>query len=175
LFLQLGLRADVQEHLQTLPGLSQTRRQAALAVAQAHPEDPLTLNQLAWELVKLPGRAIADYRKALRYSEEGCQLERKNGYYLNTLGVAYYRVGNYEKALATLLCSDQINKKQFGASIASDLAFLAMTEHHLRHAQKAEGYLQRLQERVKAPRGAQDAEAQGFLREAEALLGHRAK
>ncbi len=38
-----------------------------------------------------------------RYSEEACQFEPKNGLLLNTLGLAYYRVGNYEKVLETLL------------------------------------------------------------------------
>ena len=52
---------------------------------------------------------MSDYRKALRYSEEACQLEPENGDFLNTLGVAYYRVGNYEKALDVLLRSDKIN------------------------------------------------------------------
>jgi hypothetical protein len=37
LFGQLGLRADVLEWLQTAPGLSPSRRQAALAAAQTYP------------------------------------------------------------------------------------------------------------------------------------------
>jgi hypothetical protein len=48
--------------------------------------------------VKLPGGEKSGYRKALRNSEEACQLEPKDGIVLNTLGMAYYRVGNYEKA-----------------------------------------------------------------------------
>ena len=103
LFGQMPLRADVLERLRTLPGMSPSRRQEAIAVAQTYPEDPSALNNLAWELVKLPGGEMSGYRKALRYSEEACQLEPKNGRLLNTLGVAYYRVGNYEKALETLL------------------------------------------------------------------------
>ena len=120
--------------------------------------------------MKLPGGEMSGYRKALRYSEEACQLEPKNGNYLNTLGVAYYRVGNYEKALEMLLRSDQINKTQFQGSIPADLAFLAMTQQRLGHAKEAQAELQRLRERMKDPRWAKDAEAQGFLREAEALL-----
>ena len=107
---RLLLRADVLERLRTLPGMSPSRRQEAITVAQTYPEDPVALNDLAWPLVKLPGGEMSGYRKALRYSEEACQLEPKNGLSLNTLGMAYYRVGNYEKALATLLRSDQINK-----------------------------------------------------------------
>jgi len=63
-----------------------------------------------------------------------------------------------------------INKAQFQRSIPADLAFLAMTQQQLGHAKEAQAELQRLRERMKDPRWAQDAEAQGFLREAEALL-----
>jgi tetratricopeptide (TPR) repeat protein len=170
LFRQMGFRTSVLERLRTLPGMNPTRRQEALAAAQSYPENPETLNNLAGELVKLPGRAMSDYRKAVRYSEGACQLAPKNGLYLNTLGVAYYRVGNDEKALETLLRADSINKTQFQGSIPADLAFLAMTQQRLGHAKEAQAELQRLRERMKDPGWAQNAEAQGFLREAEALL-----
>jgi len=172
LFRQKGLRDDVLERLRTLPGMSPSHRQEAITVAQTYPEYPLALNILAWKLVKVPGGEMSGYRKAVRYSEEACQLEPKNGLSLNTLGVAYYRVGNYEKALATLLRSDPINKTQFKGSIPADLAFLAMTQQRLGHAKEAQAELQRLRERMKEPRWAQDAEAQDFLREAEALLAN---
>jgi tetratricopeptide (TPR) repeat protein len=113
---------------------------------------------------------MSGYRKALRYSQEACQLEPKNGLSLNTLGVAYCRVGSYEKALETLRRSDQINKIENEGSIPEDLAFLAMTQQRLGHAKEAQAEFQRLREQMKDPRRAQDDEAQGFLREAEALL-----
>ena len=112
LFGQMPLRADVLERLRTLPGMSPSRRQEVLAVAQTYPEDSSALNNLAWELVKLPGGEMSGYRKALRYSEEACQLEPENGDFLSTLGVAYYRVGNYEKALDVLSRSDKIERAQ---------------------------------------------------------------
>jgi tetratricopeptide (TPR) repeat protein len=168
LFRQRGLRADVLEWLRTLPGTSPSRRQEAITVAQTYPENPEVLNQLAWKLVKLPGGEMSGYRKALRYSEEACQFEPDA--YLTTLGVAHYRVGNDDKALETLLRADKINQKQEKGSIPADLAFLAMTQQHLGHAKEAQAELQRLRERMKEPDWAQNAEAQGFLREAEALL-----
>ena len=97
LFVQMTLRADVLERLRTLPGMTPSRRQGALAVAQTYPENSSELNKLAWELVKLAGSDTSSHRKALRYSEEACQLEPENGDLLTTLGVAYYREGNYEK------------------------------------------------------------------------------
>ena len=45
-----------------------------------------------------------------------------------------------------------------------------MAHHQLGHAKEAEAGLQLLRERMKDPRWAQDAQAAGFLREAEELL-----
>jgi tetratricopeptide (TPR) repeat protein len=170
LFGQMPLRADVGERLRTLPGMSPARRKEALAVAQTYPEDPNELNNLAWQFVKLPDGEMSDHRKALRYNEEACQLEPENGDFLSTLGVAYYRVGNYEKALDVLSRSDKIHSLKDEGSHPEDLAFLVMAHQQLGHTKEAEAKLQLLRERMKDPRWAQDTQAPGFLREAEELL-----
>jgi tetratricopeptide (TPR) repeat protein len=170
LFGQLNLRSEVVEQLRTAPGLSPSQRQEAIAAAGTYAENPPVLNDRAWELVKLPGRPMFVYRKAVRYSEKACELESTKGLYLHTLGVAYYRVGNYEKALETLLRSEQINQTQFQGFDLIDLAFLAMTQQRLGHEKEAEAAFQRLRERMGVSRWANTAEVQGFLREAEALL-----
>ncbi|MGO9470012.1 MAG: tetratricopeptide repeat protein, partial [Isosphaeraceae bacterium] len=170
LFGRMFLRADVLQRLRTLPGMSPSRRQEAITVAQTYPEDTGVVNVLAWELVKLPGGEMSGYRKALHYSEEVYQLEPENGLYLTTLGVAYYRMGNFAKALETLRRSDLINQKEYQGSDPAGLAFLAMTQQQLGHAEEAQAWLQRLRERMKDPRWAQNPEAQGFLREAEEWL-----
>jgi WD40 repeat protein len=168
-FGQMPLRADVLERLRTLPGMSPSRRQDVLEVAETYPEDPSVLNNLAWELVRLPDGEMSGHRKALRYSEEACRLEPENGDLLNTLGVAYYRVGNYENALDVLSRSDKISALKEG-SRPTDLAFLAMAHQQLGHAQEAQAKLQLLRERMKDPRFAKDAGAKVFLREAEELF-----
>ena len=66
--------------------------------------------------------------------------------------------------------SDKINALRDKGSHPADLAFLAMAHQQLGHAKEAEAELQLLRERMKDPRSAQDAQAQGFLREAEELL-----
>ena len=130
----------------------------------------MALNNLAWELVKLPGGEMSGYRKALRYSEEACQLEPENGDFLNTLGVAYYRVGNYEKALDVLSRSDKINALETKALTPRTSPSSPWRTSNSATPRKHEAELQLLRERMKDPRWAQDAEAQGFLREAEELL-----
>jgi tetratricopeptide (TPR) repeat protein len=171
LFSQLSMRADVLERLRTVPGLSPSRRQEALAIAQTYPENPKVLMDRAWEWVKVPGREMSDYRQALRFIEAACPLKPNDRFCLKSLGVAHYRVGNYERALETLLRADQIHQeKGEGSIVASIPAILALTQQRLGHTQEAQAYLQRLRELMKDPRWAQDVEKQGFLREAEALL-----
>ena len=150
-FRQMGLRADVLEWLRTVPGMSPSRRLDAITVAQTHPEDPPTLNDLAWQIVKLPGREPSTYRKAQRYSEEACPLDPKIGFFLTTLGVAHYRLGNHENALELLLRSEQIRTDQHQGTNPADLVFLAMTQQRLGHAKEAQAALQRFRERMKDP------------------------
>jgi WD40 repeat protein len=170
LFGQMPLRADVLERLRTLSGMNPSRKQEVLAVAQTYPEDLSALNNLARELVRLPGGEMSGYRKALCFSEEACQLEPENSDFVSTLGVSHYRVGNYEKALDVLVRSDKINAlKDRGADPAA-LAFLAMAHQQLGHSREAEAKLELLRERMKDPRAARVAGAPVFLREAEELL-----
>jgi WD40 repeat protein/serine/threonine protein kinase len=171
LFQELTLRTLVLERVRSLPCMNPSEREEALAAAQTYPESPYALNFLAWELVKLPGREMSDYRKALSYIEEACRLAPKNTDCLNTLGVAHYRLGNYEKALEVLQLSDEIVKARLRMSNPGDLIFLAMTQQHLGHGQEAQEYLQRMRERLAIdPMQAANPETQSFLREAEALL-----
>src|SRR5206468_500746 len=117
-------------------------------------------------LVKQPGRDLANYRAALRYIEEACALVPEDGSYLNTLGVTYYRLGDYQKALETLIRSNKIHAVRSGGSEPADLAFLAMTHHRLGNNRAAQGFLKRLKDA--SPR--EGTEALALLREAEAIL-----
>jgi eukaryotic-like serine/threonine-protein kinase len=170
LFREIGLRADVVQRLQTMPGMSPSGRQEAIGAALRCPENPWLLDALALELVKRPGGESSGYRKALRYCDVACQIDSNNGRLLNTLGMAHYRVGNFEKSLAALLRSDEIKTPHAEGSIPANLAFLAMTQQQLGHAKEAQAELERLRERLKEPRWSEDDEVQGFLHEAEALL-----
>jgi uncharacterized protein HemY len=98
------------------------------------------------------------------------RVEPEDGSLLSTLGVACCRVGHYEKALDVLVRSDKINALKDKGTGHADLAFLAMTHGQLGHAKEAQAELKLLRERMKDPGWEQDAQAQGFLGKAEALL-----
>ena len=109
LFQRLLLKEDVIAQLRRDPTLSPSLREAALAVAATWKEDADALNRRAGRSSKSPGGPRADYDRALRWSEAACRLYPGNGNFLNTLGVAQYRVGQYEKARSTLTRSNQLN------------------------------------------------------------------
>jgi hypothetical protein len=88
---------------------------------------------------------------------------------LNTLGVAQYRTGRYAEALVALTKSEKLKATNEGSRPA-DLAFLAIAQHQLRNKDEAKTTLGRLREGMQQPRWVEDAEAQGFLREAQELI-----
>jgi tetratricopeptide (TPR) repeat protein len=165
------LHDDVVARLRILPGMTPFRRQEALALAEGYAEDPRQLHFRARELVALPGRKVSDYQQALRYLERASRLKPPDAeFLLTTMGVVYYRLGNYPKALDLLQQSNSLLKKYAQAGFPANPAFLAMTHHQLGHAHEAQAALEKLRRVMKIPGWAQDREAQSFLREAEALL-----
>jgi dipeptidyl aminopeptidase/acylaminoacyl peptidase len=169
LFEELGLRDEVFSRLRKEPALTDSDRDFAFHVAQTHQEYPWQLYAAAWERVKTADLAREAYALALRQAEAAVRLDPGDGNILNTLGVAQYRMGQYAEAVATLTQSDKINAEK-GGSLPADLAFLAMAQHRLGRKEQTQATLGRLREALKQPRWANDAESQGFLREAEALL-----
>jgi uncharacterized protein HemY len=101
--------------------------------------------------------------------QEACRLVPGSGELLNTLGVAQYRTGQYQAALATLTDSDKIQSARLKGSHPADLAFLAMAHQQLGHKDQAREVLGRLRQSIKA-RWSGDAEALAFLQEAEAMI-----
>ena len=103
-------------------------------------------------------------------AERACKAQPNESFFLNTLGVAQYRVGQFREALATLTESDRLTSAKAGGSIVADLAFLAMSRHQLGEKDQARADLGRLREKMKEPLQANNEENQGFLGEAAALI-----
>jgi hypothetical protein len=106
----------------------------------------------------------------LRQAQVACRNRPEYGVFLNTLGLAQYRVGQYREAAATLTHADALNSVANHGSVPADLAFLAMAQHRRGQAENARATLSRLREAMKETRWTNDLESQGFLREAEALV-----
>jgi tetratricopeptide (TPR) repeat protein len=183
LFLVLPTREDVIDTIERDPTLSDEQRRLALRMAENLPQNDIfrnanTLNNASWYVVRQPGGTEEQYRLALRFAEMAVQKAPRAGYFLNTLGVAQYRVGDYAEALKTLIESDRINSQfdeqglrtgQPQGSIPADLAFLAMATYRLGEKDKARAFLDELRKKVARTR-VNRPEAEAFLREAEDVL-----
>jgi WD40 repeat protein/tRNA A-37 threonylcarbamoyl transferase component Bud32 len=174
LFAKHLLRADVLENLGADRGLNEDVRQRAIVYAKEYPESAYQLNYASWEVICKPGADTASYRLALRQAEAACQLLQSHSSYgscLNTLGLAQYRVGKYQEAVATLTQSYKLNSGASRGPFPSNLASLAMAQNRLDLKDQARKTFGHLLEIMKQPRWSKDAESQGFLLEAEAVLG----
>lgn len=136
-------------------------------MVEQHPEDPTLLNEKCWEVVSRPGASESAYRTAVRWAETACRIAPKDGSYLNTLGVAQYRLGRYNDALATLTRSNALN----GGRDPWDLAFLAMAQHRLGRTEEVRRTLSELRDVMKTPPPGCAAESsESLLREVEAVI-----
>jgi tetratricopeptide (TPR) repeat protein len=171
LFSRLAVQEDVRDHLRRDPLLSQTLRAEALAFAARFPLDAARPNAASWQVVRQEGLSASSYERALRQAREACRLVPNNGTYLNTLGVALYRAGEYAEAVSTLTRSDKLNRESRKGPIPEDLCFLARAHHKLGQEIPARSNLAELRALLKEPKWATNQEARAFLQSAEAEIG----
>ena len=145
LFAQDLLKPEVLERMKTETGITEPMRQQAMQLVQGGQENAGALNLRSMRIVLNPGRTADEYRDALKHAEVACRID-DNAYFLTTLGVAQYRVGQYAQALQMLIRSDQLNANRFGGSTPNDIAFLAMTHDRLGHVDEAKKLLERLRQ-----------------------------
>jgi serine/threonine protein kinase/WD40 repeat protein len=138
------------------------------------PDDAETCNRLAWLYLTAP-EPLRDVKAALPLAERAVRLAPGHELYGNTLGVAYYRAGRYQEALAAL----RTNLALHGDSgLAFDLYFLAMSYHQVGEATRAIDYFNWAVRWTRADRGLSPAnreELEMFRAEAEELLGIQQK
>jgi eukaryotic-like serine/threonine-protein kinase len=151
--------------------LGEPVRQQALVLAEKYQEDPEDMNWASRETVSQPkNRDPAEDQLALRRVERASQLVPNKGSYLTTLGMAHYRLAHYADALKTLEQADKLNSAERGGAIPADLAFLAMTQHHLGQKDEAKKTFDRLRELMTKSEWSKESEAQTFFREASSLF-----
>ena len=129
----------------------------------------------AWPIVRRSDSSTDAYAGALRRIQAAVQMKPDSGGLLNTLGLAQYRVGDYQAALKTLTRSVQLNRKQFGSELPYDIVFLAMTHQQLGDTDKARERLVQLRKVIQQPKWVGDSDLQSFVKEAETLIDSRSK
>jgi hypothetical protein len=170
LFESLDTQAEVMAHLRQDRFLGEPLRSEVMELVKQHQVDPVQLNNRSWAAVRQPDTPPNRRERALRQAREASRLGPENGGFLNTLGVALYRCGQYQAALDALTRSEQLNTAQGGTADPADLAFMAMAQHRLGKKEAARQTLASLRQAANSPRYASDEESQAFLREAEKLL-----
>jgi serine/threonine protein kinase/tetratricopeptide (TPR) repeat protein len=125
-----------------------------------------TLNNYAWLLADCPEAALRDPARAVALARQATERAPERAPCWNTLGVAYYRAGEWQKAIAALEKSCQTG----AGGDPWDWFFLAMANWQLgNRAEAAEWYEKadrRLRETVPKPE-----ELSRYRAEARAVLG----
>jgi tetratricopeptide (TPR) repeat protein len=165
-------KADVIDYLENSRTLRPQVRRKALELAERFKEaaDPKKYHDAAWPVIRHPYANRFQYRFALRQAETACRLAPQEVQYRTALSLAQYRAGRYEEARGTLRKAERADQ-----DVPANLAFLAMAQHRLGKDGEAKATLGRLREVLKQERWAGDAEAQGFLREGEAVTAAKAR
>jgi tetratricopeptide (TPR) repeat protein len=124
------------------------------------------LNWLAWTLVDCPIVAVRNPAEAIPLAKQAVASAPSTGKYWNTLGVAYYRAGDYQSAVATL--EESVKRGEGGT--AWDFFFLAMAQKHLGNITEASRWYEKAVSRME-----KNAPLHGDLlryrAEADSLLG----
>jgi len=133
-----------------------------------------TINATVWDKVIKP---TSDEVRPLTVKElekmrQVC-LQYPSGMYLNTLGVAEYRMGNYTQAITAARQSMEKLPAEMDlpGPHPGDLAILAMSYHRLGEAEKADGYQRQLVKAMQQDAFKDDAEARSFQAEATSMFG----
>jgi hypothetical protein len=132
------------------------------------PESLEASNDLAWIYLTAP-RELRDTGKALSLARQAAQSSPDERTFRNTLGLAYYRLGQFAQAVETL----EPNVKTDHPGVAYDLFFLAMSRHRLGQIDRARTEFDRAvrwRHAQTALDPLQDAELRTFQAEAQAVL-----
>jgi tetratricopeptide (TPR) repeat protein len=123
-------------------------------------------NSLAWLLATCPDAKVRDAAKAVTLAKKAVELEPHSKYAWNTLGVAYYRAGDWKPAVKTL-------EKSMGMRNGEDRFFLAMAHWQLGDEEQARKWYDQAVAWMDKHQP-DDEELRRFRAEAAALLGIRA-
>ena len=124
---------EIVGHYQDLVELRDAagRRQDAIAASQTllelAPKDSKVHNNLAWWLATCQEPRPRDPARAVELARKAVELAPKQGMFWNTLGVAQYRAGDSNAAVAALTKSMELSN----GGDSNDWFFLAMAHWHL--------------------------------------------
>jgi Flp pilus assembly protein TadD len=128
--------------------------------------DVTALNAFAWDLVKTPTSDRSDAERAVQAAEMAMQVSPDDWSALNTLGIAYYRVDEWQSSIEAL---ERSIKRRNGGD-AFDWFFLAMAHWQLGDTAEARAWYAKAVEWADANQPKND-DLRGFRAETAGLLG----
>jgi serine/threonine protein kinase/Tfp pilus assembly protein PilF len=115
---------------------------AALLEKFGDVRDPETANTVAWTCV-LSGAAAVDRRRCVQLAERALASQPKRHGYLNTLGAALYRAGDYPAAVRRL---EEAHRAHGKGGYVADWLFLALAHQRLGNAREARHWLEKAEQ-----------------------------
>jgi WD40 repeat protein/tetratricopeptide (TPR) repeat protein len=145
------------------------------AEARAHYQKGLAIpgvstpacNNMAWVLATAPDPALRDPLGAVELACKAVDLAPRSGHCQNTLGVARYRIGAWEGAIAALSIAEELEP---GRALGFNGFFIAMAHWRLGHKNEAAAWYDRSAEWMDKHRS-RNEELERFRSEAEELMG----
>jgi tetratricopeptide (TPR) repeat protein len=138
-----------------------------LGEAKLAPDHPVVMairNNLACHLATPPNSAPHDAQRAVELAEKNIELAPNEGDYWNTFGIARYRAGHWNSAVAAFQKSLELRDS------GSDFFFLAMAHWQLGHTDEARNWHEKAVEWMENNSPDND-ELRRFRAEAADLLG----
>ena len=164
LFKELALAGDVVAHLERDRTLAPDVREVALRLAQRATDDPQALNERAWKTVRTPGAGAEASRAALRLAEAARRTAPWTTTHVTTIGLAQYRIGDYQQSIATLESDGK-------PATATRSTILAMARFKIGQIDQARALLEKARTTLGARKPSADLTA--LMTEAERLLAGR--
>jgi tetratricopeptide (TPR) repeat protein len=163
---QLAARGRTKEGLQLFERI---RANARRSLGEGWNNARLCSN-LAWLLARSPRSPEADVALAVALAGKAVELAPKCATFWNTLGVAQYRICEWETAQKSL--NESMRLRDGGD--ANDWLFVAMVQHRLGHRADARGWYERSLKSLQTGAASHQQLAR-FRAEAESLLGLTAR
>jgi serine/threonine protein kinase/Flp pilus assembly protein TadD len=160
----LGLQGHVKEAIQQYEHVLPIQRRV---FGPEHPARLQAMNDLAWLLATASDPKLRNPRRAIELAKEVVQYSPRRGDRWNTLGVAYYRAGDWKNAILALEKSLEFAPKE---SVADNGFFLAMAHWQLGEKDKARQWYGKAAGWMEKNRP-DDQELRQFRAEASRLLG----
>jgi len=137
----------------------------AMAI-ELDPKNAVGHNNLAWLLATCPDAKFRDSAQAIELTKKAMELAPNEGFYSNTLGVAQYRAGDWQAAVAAL---EKSNELLGGKELSFNAFFLAMAHWQLGNKDEARNWYDLAVEWTEKNKP-QDEELKRFRAEAAELL-----